>query len=546
MGLRSRLLILIAVLVSAALAASFWVINAAVRRQTLTDLDRSLKVAERVWQTLSQSQAQSLVASATGMAGEAGFVTVLRGTDPATLLDYLQDAQSNNAAIDLIVVCDGKGKARARTDQVPAPLDPQDPLLTAALEGQVGAAFWACPSGFYLAAASPILRQGGVIEGVVLLGLRLDKDFIERLAQDTATHVALVPTQGNPFTTLPGLEKHSSRALGVSVHSLDVPLVNFAGQPLGQLVLARDIDSALSYMSAVTVQLVGLGLATLLLAFLISMPLVGRMTNPVVLLEKAQAEMDAIFQGTLDGLVALDQAGRIVTSNPAAAMCLGEAWDKLPGRSLEELLPAEVFSQLIAAQPSSGQLVQRCQWLREGRQFQLTRTFVASQHAEVGSILVTRDRTHEAAQARDQMRLVSRLKTLLQHAPQGEAEGRRWERDRQNLLLLAGEMPAGEAPLESLHEELASLAAELQVPLEAGPDLPQVELTPVQLRLLLLNLAESTGFAVERQGGGCWLAARGAQLSGWELEAVQALLLPVEGRLEQTGEDTRIWLPALC
>ncbi|MBT9583373.1 PAS domain-containing protein [bacterium] len=541
MRLRARLLMLIALVVSAALGAYFWVIYSAVRSQTLTDLDRSLRVAENVWLSLSKSQAQSLVAAATGMAGEAGFVRVLRGTDPATLLDYLKDAQKNNPALDVILICDDQGKARARTDGVQEALPWPDPLLEAALEGQVGAAFWTCPSGLYMAAASPIYRRGDVVEGVLLLGICLDQEFVSKLSRDTATQVALLPNQGQGSTTLDGLGQKATPSL----HTLLTPLADFSGQPVGKLVLARDIDSALRYLSDVNWQLAGLGLGVLALACVVSLPLLGRMTNPVVLLEKAQAEMDAVFQADLDGLVALDQAGHIVTANPAAAVCLGLAVEKLPGRSLEELMPPDVFSQLIAVQPSSGQLVQRGQWQREGRRFQLTRTFVASKH--VGSVLVTRDCSHEIVQSQHHQDFLGRLREALQHRPEDQAGWLRWERERGNLLCLAGDPPPQGAAVADLRAELATLLDELKIPAQIGPDLPKVDLGQGHLRLLMLNLLGCTGFQAGREGGGCWLIATGLTPSDWETEALTALLQDEEGRLEREGPDLKIWLPAaLC
>jgi PAS domain S-box-containing protein len=541
--LRARLLTLIAVLVSAALAASFWVIGSAVRVQTLADLERSLRVAERVWNSLSQSQAQGLVVSATSMAGEAGFVTVLRGTDPATLLDYVQEVQLRNTALDLVLVCDHRGQVRVRTDGLQASRIAHDPLLTAALEGQVVAAFWSCPSGLYMAAGAPIYRQGDVVEGVLLLGTRLDQDFVAHLARDTATQVALIPEQGPGYSTEAGLTAQSS----ADRKTLSTPLADFRGRRLGQLVLARDLDAALSYLKEVTWQLIGLGVGVLGLAFVISLPWVGRMTNPILQLEKSQAKMDAIFEANLDGLIALDQAGRIGTANPAAAACLGQSLQSLTGRSLEELIPSEVFSQLIAVPPSSGQLVQRCEWFREGRWFQLTRTFVASQHLEVGSVLVTRDCSHQPRQQQDEKSLLARLQRFVQQRPTGPDHWPRWERDGHNLLLLAGAPAPDSAPVEDLNAELAALLSEFHISGSVGPNLVAVDLQPSRLRLLLLNLLDSQSIEIHNEGGGCWLRARGLVLSDGEREAVEALLLEVEGRLERRDGDCLIWLPArLC
>lgn len=525
MRLRSRLLLLIALLVSAALAASFWVIFRTVRRQTLADLDRTLESAHSVWESLSRVQAQSLATTTSGMAAEAGFVQVLRQTDRATLLDYLRRTKQNNGALDLLAVYDDAGSLRVATDPS-LKARKSDLLLAAALEGQVGAGFWQGPNHLYLAAVSPIYKQGDLIEGVLLLGTRLDNRYVESLAHDTNVQVALLPGLGTGYTT-------SMKLLGADRPSLrkrSYPLPDFVGNSLGHLVIGRDLNAALGYMRTVYGELFGLGLAVLGVAFLISVPLVGRMTNPVVLLEKTQAEMDAVFQANADGLVALDQAGRVVNANPAAAVCLGVALEKLPGQLLQELLPEGVFTQLVAAAPSDGQLVQRCHWLREGRDFQLTRTFVASRHLEVGSVLVTREVMK--ADARNPAELLGQLK----QRPQSPQEWLHFEKNRRNLLWLSGLREAGLAagPWASYFQEFGwkGPAAE-----------PDVSLSEESLRLLLLNLWPAGEPELISEAGGWWLVGR-QSTGSWEREVLRGLAQEIEGRLleDETGRP-RIWLP---
>ena len=524
MRLRSRLLLLIALLVSAALAASFALIFRAVRRQALADLDRSLDSAHGVWESLSRAQAQNLAATAQGKSAEAGFVQVLRGTDGATLLDELLETQANNPVLDLVAVYDDLGNLRVATEPG-LKSGKSDPLITAALEEQVGASFWCCPSGTYLAGVSPILKQGGV-EGVLLLATRLDDDYVESLARDANVQVALLPLKGTGYTT-------SQKLLGQEHHKRSYPLPDFAGNSLGSLVMGRDLEAALGYMRGVAGELLWLGAATVALAFLISVPLVGRMTNPVLALEKTQAEMDAVFQANADGLVALDQAGRVVSANPAAAVCLGVALEGLAGRLLQDLLPEGVFAQLVAAAPSDGQLVQRCRWERQGRTYQLTRTFVASRHAEVGSVLVTRE-ISSGKIVRDPLEL---LETMPER-PQSEADWLRFDRIRRNLLWLSGRRSA------SAPARWSSLIEELSLVVEGEAE-PKLDREVEQLRLLLLNLLPGQKLTLHSQGGGYGLCAyQPGALGSWEGEVLRSLTQEIQGRLvEGVDGELRVWLP---
>ncbi|MBS2034301.1 PAS domain-containing protein [bacterium] len=527
MRLRSRLLLLIALLVSAALAASFWVIFRAVRLQTLADLDRSLESAQHVWQSLSRAQAQSLATTTSGMAAEAGFVQVLRQTDRATLLDYLRQTQENNPSLDLLAVFDESGKLRVCTDPSFQP-GASDLLLNSALDGTVGASFWQGSDSLFLAAAAPIYKQDSRLEGVLLLGTRLDSRYVETLAQDTGVQVALLPNRGTGFTT-------SSLLLGVQPPSLrlrSAPLPDYAGSSLGRFVLGRDLNAALAYVHTVYGQLFGLGVAVLGLAFLISIPLVGRMTNPVVLLEKTQAEMDAVFQANSDGLVALDQEGRVVHANPAAAICFGLELERLAGQNLQQLLPEEVLARLVATAPSQGQLVQRSLWRREGRNFQLTRTFVASQHLEVGSVLVTRELAAEA----DSDNPIGLLKGLTTR-PQSPEEWLEFEKVRANLLWLSGQRDSDQsspADWASAFQEMSWQAPTLR---------PNVSISRDCLRVILLNFWPGEAPELVAEEGGWWLVGSRPPLN-LEREVLSGVAQENDGRLlEGSDGRPRLWLP---
>ncbi|MBN9416812.1 MAG: hypothetical protein J0I12_15310 [Candidatus Eremiobacteraeota bacterium] len=507
MRLRLQLLALIGVLLSLALATSFALIFRAVRNQALADLDRSLEAGHHVWDSLSRARAENLATTTSGTAAEAGFLRILRGTDAATLLDDLHQRQKNNASLDLLAVYDDQGHLRLAT-QAGLPTTP-DALVESALDGQVGASFWRGPDGLYIAGVAPIQRQGGITEGVLLLATRLDAEYLKDLARDTNLQVAVEETAPVPTNR----------------HQRTYPVPDYTGQSLGTLVLGRDLDVALAYMDSVRGQLWWLGAGAVALAFLFSIPLVGRMTNPVLQLEKAQAEMDAVFQANLDGLVALDQAGRVVNANPAAGVCLGLAAEKLPGTFLQQILPQEVFAQLVAASPHDGQLVQRCLYRREGHTFQLTRTFVASRHREVGSILLTREIGESARNP---------LELLDDARPVNEDDWIRFERNRANFLWLSGRRSAPEPG--NWESELTRLG----VPLS----LPGLSLEREPLRLLLLNLWPCHHLLLEPEAGGSWLSVRNPDPPGaWEREVLLGLLEELQGRFFEEGGQLRIWLP---
>jgi PAS domain S-box-containing protein len=319
---------------------------------------------------------------------------------------------------------------------------------------------------------------------------------------------------------------------GVPYRVLDVSLDNQVG-----LVLQQDLSQSLEFLDQSRWGLVLLGLGALGLAALVSVPMVGRMTNPVELLEKARAELKAVFDSNLDGLVALDSQGRVVLANPAATAALGQELEDLPGRSLAELLPARTAEELLDDEPQQGLLVRRALLVRQGRSFQLLHSYVRRRGGgEAGSILVIRELTGELEGERSRTALLESLAQQLAGAEPGRLE------------LLAGNL-AWMARLEGgrleLREERVDLATVAGLTLEEPPP-PPVLADPAALDQVLANLASGASrVAARRDGGAARLEVEGRPpLAGLELYLCRALVEAQRGRLRIEGAIIEVLLPA--
>ena len=200
--------------------------------------------------------------------------------------------------------------------------------------------------------------------------------------------------------------------------------------------------------------------------------------------------MQTVFRANLDGLVALDQQGVVQSVNPAAVVALGIEEEELLGATL----PEEVVSLLVQGEG-------RASWVREGRDFQLTQTFVRSRAAEdLGSLLLT----HDVTEIRENQVQFDRFLTGLSaellddQAPLPVRLGLR------NLLYTAGQLPENQlvvAPSPILER----LGYYFEAQTEWDDELPDLEVDPDLFELAVGNiLHRGTGtlkLGASRDGG---------------------------------------------
>lgn len=387
MRLRHQFLLLVALLLLGVLGGSFAWLFSDLRAEFRQRLERSLETSVAAFRAGEDQRFLTLETIATSLEGSPGFRNVLRGTDYATLADFLADL-NQRSRVDLAVITDAEGRTLARTDR--QGLQGEDfsteTIVAQALE-DYSLGYWLLAGKLYQCSAVPLLDGQGYVNGALILGYRVDADFARRMAAETGGEVAFVLGDSFRLSTESTIFEDGAAYLRRQVKLGGLPLER------GHLLMARDLSPIEAFVVRSRLKLVSLGGIALLVALALSIPLIGKITNPVEELEKAQAEMEALFSSNLDGLLAIDQGGAVAAANPAAGVALGQEVSQLQGRSLAELLPTEVHSQLTA---DSGALVQRATLRRQGRTFELLRTFVRSARAEdLGSILLTHDVTEE-------------------------------------------------------------------------------------------------------------------------------------------------------
>lgn len=459
MNLRLRLLLLIAVLLTGVLAASLGVIHRNLSRQIHESARAALKVAEAHFRLLEERRKETLEVAATALEQEPGFRNVLRTHDQPTIQDYLQLALEAYR-VDLLLVAGPNGQLEASS----LPLSVPPPGLQRALEGEAGGGYWVLEGKLFQVAFLP-MGAADRLAGALAVGLEVDQDLVQRLAQDTGCQVTLSSGQlrlasGPTAAGQPGEAVSAVVKLGSA----------------GELELSRETSEAQEQVARLTRWLVGLGGGALGLALVVSYPLLGRISNPVEALAHAEARLQAVVDANVDGLIALDPQGRVSFGNPAAARALGQDLEELSGVPLEGLVDNETADALLAE--PEGRLSQTAVFEREGRRFRMQRTFLG--RAAPGSLLVIRDITHERDWEARTAEFFSLLSERLKHRGPG------FERNLDNLAVLADHPLARPGPVE-----LEPLLRELDSDAQLTGELECVYAPADDLRLVLVNLLDN-------------------------------------------------------
>ena len=334
------------------------------------------------------------------------------------------------------------------------------------------------------------------VDGTLSLGIRIDESFLQKLGHELRVEVAY---QGEP--ELPP----TNALLRTSPESFLTRQLDLG--PDKKIVIAKSVIPISQFVWRSRWKLVEIGSVALLLALAISLPLIGRMTNPVELLEIAQAEMKTIFRTNLDGLVFVDEHGLISTCNPAATVALGFEEQDLLGQPLMERLPSEVLAQLDDTAGGT----QSATFIRQGHDFRLYRTFIRRQASEtLGSILLIHDVTAE----RERERLFDQFLKQLEKSTEQSAS-REFVFGMRNLKawseLKAEKLETEPASLElsmlveSLKEEWSDCDRLILKPPPEGEVLADREHLLLSLHnLIFFSLQRTEGrlsFEVERDGG---------------------------------------------
>ena len=372
------------------LGGSFALLFRDLRSEFERNFSEDLESSAAAFRAQERERFKSMEVIASFLESSPSFRNVLRRSDYQTMHQYLLDV-NGSMQVTLIVLTDASGKLLNRTDregEQGTDLSKEAPVQ-GALNGEYINDYWLEGDKLYQVVSIPMVDSHDYVDGSLTLGFEINKSFLSSLKTELGGEVGFLVGYDWRLTTSPQLsEPETSHLL-----TRRLPLAQQGStNPSKVFLLGKSLEPVQRFVQKSQLKLATLAFAALVLALLISLPLIGRMTNPVELLEKAQAEMRTIFTANLDGLLATDEKGIITTCNPAATVALGIPKADLIGSPLMEKLPASVHQQL----ESTPGISQTATFTRQGRDFKLYRTSVRIDDSDLlGSILLFHDVTQE-------------------------------------------------------------------------------------------------------------------------------------------------------
>ena len=468
------------------LGGSFWLVFDDLKQEFLTNFNHDLNASGTAFRSREKQRFRSLATIAGFLEGSPSFRNVLRRSDDKTIFQYLVDVGEPTDA-DVILVTDAQGVLLVRSDQEGEKGTSllEVPVFAEALQGAYSEGYWSDGGSLFQIVSIPLVDSFDYVDGSLTLGIRIDQAFLSRIGHELRVEVAylgkpeLAPT--NPLL-LTSPESFLTRKLDLA--------------PDKDILIAKSLIPVSQFVWRSRWKLVEIGSVALVIALLLSLPLIGRMTNPVEMLEIAQAEMNTIFRTNLDGLIFVDEHGRISNCNPAATVALGFEEKDLLEQPLVERLPAEVLAQLDDEAGGT----QSTTFTRQGHIFRLYRTFIRRQATEtLGSIVLIHDVTAE----RERERLFGLFMKQLERSSK-KLESREFTYGIQNLQTWS-QLKSDELEVRETAVELSQLGDSLKEEWSDSPHLKVEDLPEGRVRadreLLLLILRNLNLFMLQRCPG---------------------------------------------
>ncbi len=390
MRLRQKFLTLVAALLILVLGGSFVFLFRDLRSEFERNFSEDLESSAAAFRAQERQRFQSMEVIGSFLESSPSFRNVLRRSDYQTMHQYLLDV-NGSMQVTLLILTDASGKLLNRTDregEQGTDLSGQIPIQ-GALNGESIRDYWLEDDKLYQVVSLPLVDSHDYVDGSLTLGFEINKSFLTSLKKELGGEVGFQVGESWSLTTSDKLDNpNSPQLLTRRLPLSDEP----STQAHKVFLLGKSLEPVQRFVQSSQLKLATLGVVALILALLISLPLIGRMTNPVELLEKAQAEMRTIFTANLDGLLATDEKGLITTCNPAATVALGRPEKDLVGYPITEKLPASLHQQL----ESTPGVSQTATFSRQGRDFKLYRTSVRIDDSDLlGNIFLFHDITRE-------------------------------------------------------------------------------------------------------------------------------------------------------
>jgi serine/threonine-protein kinase len=336
-SLRFKVLLAAALLVFIAVGGAAAISAYRARQIADAKIDEDLKKSGPAWESFQQNRYGDLHRALAVVVSNPGIISLMtvNPLDPATTIDTLKTQQASNARADFLLAADRKGIVFARTDRplgYSADLSAV-PTIGGALQGEGTQGIWLSAGKLYHVVAAPVLEEGSRVVGAIAAGFQINDEVARSLKSLMNAEVVFLADDSKPSEKpLPAVAASTMRDASPSVVEAvrrrgDLMEAVFRqGKAIGPLPLELSGETYLGYFLPIrssTDQLVGaavalrsrekelaafrqiqniqvlVGVAALLIAFVLSFVLARRITGPVDRLVRATEEVRV---GNLDAV----------------------------------------------------------------------------------------------------------------------------------------------------------------------------------------------------------------------------------------------------
>ncbi|MEP6801981.1 MAG: HAMP domain-containing protein, partial [Acidobacteriota bacterium] len=316
--------LLIAISVGGAIAISAY----RARRVADAKIAEDLKKAGPAWESFEQNRYAGLQRALAVVVNNAGIISMMTSdVDPATAFDTLKNEQASGTRADFLVAVNPQGIAFLRTDK-PLPYSAdlsRVPTMASALEGEKTSGIWLSGGKLYNVVAAPVLEGGTRIVGVIAAAFQINDEVAIAFKSLMNAEVVFLADEakskepGRPILAASTLQNRSQSVLdavrrrpdlvaavlrqgrtigplaldlaGETYLAYFVPLRSSTDMIVGCAVALRSREKELAAFRTIQNTQVFVGLAALLVAFVLSFVLARRITGPLARLLRATEEV---------------------------------------------------------------------------------------------------------------------------------------------------------------------------------------------------------------------------------------------------------------
>ena len=291
-------------------------------------IEEDLKKAGPAWESFQQNRYAELQRALAVVVNNAGIISMMTSeVDPASAFDTLKNEQASSTRADFLLAVNPQGIAFLRTDK-PLPYSAdlgRVPTISGALSGEKTQGIWLSGGRLYSVVAAPVLEGGTKIVGVIAAAFQINNDVAIAFKSLMNAEVVFLADEGSlqgpgrPTLAASTLQERSRGVLDAVRRRPDLVNAVFRqGRTIGPLALDLSGDTYLAYFLPVrssTDALVGsavalrsrekelaafrtiqntqisVGLAALVVAFILSFVLARRITGPLARLLRATEEV---------------------------------------------------------------------------------------------------------------------------------------------------------------------------------------------------------------------------------------------------------------